>query len=138
MAAAFPRATRAYLDKHAQLRGLERREAVRAQGVLRFETDSAAQTDLSIPAGTVCVTAKQVRFETLEDVVLQAGDCGLWCVQAVAGERGQRGGRDHPGHGSGPGRREPVHQPRSLYRRAGGGDGRGAAGAGAGDLPENA
>ena len=60
------------------------------------------------------------------------------CAGGGAGERGQRGGRDHPGHGSGPSRREPVHQPRSLCRRAGGGDGRGAAGAGAGDLPENA
>ena len=58
----FPQSAHgAYLDKHAQLRGLERREAVRAQGVLRFETDSAAQTDLSIPAGTVCMTAEQVR-----------------------------------------------------------------------------
>lgn len=62
-----------FLDKHAQLRGLERRAAVAAEGVLRFETDSAAQTDLSIPAGTVCMTAALVRFETTEDGVLAAG-----------------------------------------------------------------
>ena len=87
----FPQSAHgAYLDKHAQLRGLERREAVRAQGVLRFETDSAAQTDLSIPAGTVCMTAEQVRFETLEDVVLQAGETAAQ-VRAQAVEPGSAG-----------------------------------------------
>ena len=48
-----------YLDKHAQLRGLERRDAVAAVGVLRFSVPSAPDTDLSIPAGTVCLTAAQ-------------------------------------------------------------------------------
>ena len=87
----FPQSAHgAYLDKHAQLRGLERREAVRAQGVLRFETDSAAQTDLSIPAGTVCMTAEQVRFETLEDVVLQAGETAAQ-VRAQAVKPGSAG-----------------------------------------------
>ena len=61
------------LDKHAQLRGLERRAAVAARGVLRFERDTAAETDLSIPAGTVCLTAGQIRFETEDAAVLQAG-----------------------------------------------------------------
>ena len=31
-----------FLDRHAQLRGVERRAAAAAQGVLRFERDSAA------------------------------------------------------------------------------------------------
>lgn len=62
-----------YLDKHAQLRGLERRAAVAAEGVLRFETDQAAGTDLTIPVGTVCMTAGLVRFETTAEAVLQAG-----------------------------------------------------------------
>ncbi len=61
-----------FLDRHAQLRGLERREAVAARGVLRFERDSTAAADLTIPAGTVCLTAGQVRFETEEDAVLGA------------------------------------------------------------------
>ena len=62
-----------FLDRHAQLRGVERRAAAAAQGVLRFERDSAAETDLLIGAGTVCLTAAQVRFETVEDAVLPAG-----------------------------------------------------------------
>lgn len=63
-----------YLDKHAQLRGLERRAAVAAEGILRFETDQAPSTDLAIPAGTVCMTAGLVRFETTQEAVLQAGE----------------------------------------------------------------
>ena len=66
-----------YLDRHAQLRGLERRAAVAAEGVLRFSVPSAPDTDLSIPEGTVCMTAAQVRFETLEAGVLQAGDTSV-------------------------------------------------------------
>lgn len=40
-----------YLDKHAQLRGLERRAATAAVGVLSFETDHPPEADLSIPRG---------------------------------------------------------------------------------------
>lgn len=61
------------LDMHAQLRGLERREATAAEGVLRFTVDAAADQDREIPSGTVCMTAGLVRFETVEDGVLQAG-----------------------------------------------------------------
>ena len=59
------------LDRHAALRGLERREAAKAEGSIQFSVDTASATDRPIPAGTVCMTAEQVRFETLEDVVLQ-------------------------------------------------------------------
>ena len=61
------------LDMHAQLRGLERRAATAAEGVLRFTVDTAADQDREIPSGTVCMTAGLVRFETVEDGVLQAG-----------------------------------------------------------------
>ena len=40
-----------YLERHAALRGLERREAVRAEGVIRFCVDAASAADLSVPAG---------------------------------------------------------------------------------------
>lgn len=66
-----------YLERHAALRGLERREAVRAEGVIRFCVDAASAADLSVPAGTVCATAGMVRFETLEDVVLPAGETSV-------------------------------------------------------------
>lgn len=62
-----------YLDQHAFLRGLERKEAAQAVGVIRFHVDQAGSTDLTIPAGTVCMTAGLVRFETTEAAVLRSG-----------------------------------------------------------------
>ena len=79
-----------YLDRHAQLRGLERRAGTAAEGVIRFETDSAPQTDLSIPAGTVCMTAGLVRFHTTAQGSIAAGD--TWTeVPAQALEPGTAG-----------------------------------------------
>ena len=79
-----------YLDKHAQLRGLERRAATAAVGVLSFETDHPPEADLSIPEGTVCMTAAQVRFETTETGVLKAGQTSAQ-VRARAVEPGAAG-----------------------------------------------
>ena len=79
-----------YLDKHAQLRGLERRAATAAVGVLSFETDHPPEADLSIPEGTVCMTAAQVRFETLEAGTLQAGSTYV-DIRAQAVEPGAAG-----------------------------------------------
>lgn len=62
-----------FLDKHARLRGLSRRGAARAEGMLRFFVERAGSADLSIAAGTVCMTAAQERFETVEDAALPAG-----------------------------------------------------------------
>ena len=78
------------LDHHAQMRSLERKKATRAAGVVRFCAQIAAETVRSIPAGTVCMTAGLVRFETAQDAVLAAGE--MWVdvpVQAV--EPGQAG-----------------------------------------------
>ncbi len=70
----FPQtAVEDYLDLHAQLRGLTRREATAAEGVIRFEIDAAADADLVIDAGTVCMTAAGVRFETTEEGTLASG-----------------------------------------------------------------
>lgn len=62
-----------YLDRHAALRGLERRSAGKAQGVIRFSVAAPTGADLTIPAGTVCATAGLTRFETLQEVILPAG-----------------------------------------------------------------
>ena len=79
-----------YLDRHAQLRGLERKEASRAEGLARFSVDEAAGTDIAIEAGTVCMTAGQVRFETVEYGVIPAGQ--LWAdIPARAVEPGVSG-----------------------------------------------
>ena len=78
------------LDLHAQVRALERKQATRAQGTVRFFAEPDAQTNRVIPAGTVCMTAGLVRFETEEDGVLPAGaDHADLSVQAV--EAGQAG-----------------------------------------------
>ena len=70
----FPQSAQGeYLDLHAALRGVERRQAVQAQGVIRFLSDTPATADWTISAGTVCMTAGLVRFETIEDGVLSAG-----------------------------------------------------------------
>ena len=63
-----------YLERHAALRGLERRKATAAEGLIRFSVDSPVGTDLPIAKGTVCATADLRRFETVEQAVLKAGD----------------------------------------------------------------
>lgn len=63
-----------YLDHHAQLRALERKTAVCAQGVVRFFGDSGSTMDREIPAGTVCMTPGLVRFITTQSGVLAAGE----------------------------------------------------------------
>ncbi len=71
---AFPQTAEGeYLDFHAQLRSLERKPALPAQGTVRFTAGEAAQEDRSIPKGTVCMTAGLVRFETTREAVLPAG-----------------------------------------------------------------
>jgi len=71
---AFPQTAEGeWLDRHAQLRGLARKQAVAARGVVRFQAGEAAQTARVIPVGTVCMTAGLVRFETTEERELPAG-----------------------------------------------------------------
>ena len=71
---AFPQtADGVYLDRHAQLRGLQRKTASAAQGVVRFYSEEPWDQPRSIPAGTVCLTAGLVRFETTEDATLPSG-----------------------------------------------------------------
>lgn len=71
---AFPQTAEGeYLDRHAQLRGLERKQAVAAQGTVRFAAGEASSEARSIPEGTVCMTAGLVRFETVQPGVLEAG-----------------------------------------------------------------
>jgi len=81
------------LDKHAFLRGLERQEGLRAEGVLRFSVNTAHATDVPIPAGTVCLTAGLTAFETVQDGRIPAG--AVWTqVPARAVEPGPAGNVD--------------------------------------------
>lgn len=71
---AFPQtAERDYLDRHAKLRGLERKPAVAAEGVVRFTAGETTQTARNIPQGMVCMTAGLIRFETKAPATVDAG-----------------------------------------------------------------
>ena len=71
---AFPQTAESdYLDLHAQLRGLSRKQATQAQGVIRF-TAQSSETPRTIAKGTVCLTADMVRFETTDDGVIDPGE----------------------------------------------------------------
>lgn len=75
---AFPQTAEGeYLDYHAQLRGLERKPAVAAQGIVRFTAGEVSAASRDIPQGTVCMTVGLVRFETTQPAVLAAGE---WTV----------------------------------------------------------
>lgn len=71
---AFPQTAESdYLDLHAQLRGLTRKQATQAQGSIRF-TAQSSDSPRTIPKGTVCLTSDMVRFETTAEGVLTAGE----------------------------------------------------------------
>lgn len=79
-----------WLDRHATLRGLERRGAVPAEGSIRFSVTTPTVTDLTIPKGTVCATAGSTRFETTQAATLTAGETSV-LVPARAVEPGEAG-----------------------------------------------
>lgn len=81
------------LDKHAQLRGVARREALRAAGTVRFYVDQAREGDVEIPAGTVCMTAEGVRFTTDRAGRVPAGEL-YGEVPVTAAEAGAAGNAD--------------------------------------------
>lgn len=87
----FPQtATGAYLDKHAQMRFLSRKEAEKAKGNLTFYLSEAQNKMVCIPAGTVVTDASLIRFVTLKEGHILPGD--LSCtVQAQAEEAGVHG-----------------------------------------------
>ena len=64
-----------YLDRHAQSRGLRRKEALKAKGTVLMYADEAHISEVTIPAGTIVadsVTLK--RFETDETAVIAVGE----------------------------------------------------------------
>lgn len=78
------------LDDHGAMRNLSRRGSAKAGGSITFSVSSAAANALTVPAGTVCLTAGGVRFITLEEGVIAAGE--LSCtVAAEAVESGAAG-----------------------------------------------
>lgn len=78
------------LEAHAQMRGLERRAAVSAQGYISFFVAAPAAEDRTIPQGTRCITDGLREFETLRDGVLYAGEteCTVPAAATLAGAAG--------------------------------------------------
>ena len=62
-----------YLDYHGVMRGLKRTPETKAAGTIRFTVAAAPAVDQIISAGTVCMTAEEVRFQTTKSVTLAAG-----------------------------------------------------------------
>ena len=79
-----------YLDGHALIRGITRRAATKAAGTLRFSVASPSAVELTIAAGTACMTEGEVRFQTTADGVLPAGELSV-DVPAEAVESGAVG-----------------------------------------------
>ena len=83
------------LDKHAQLRGITRRQAVPATGMVRFYLDEAKETDTEIPLDTICMTASGVRYVTTQTGTVQAGaqyaDVPVRAVEAGADGNAMQG-----------------------------------------------
>ena len=74
----FPQTAQgAYLDGHALMRGITRRAATKAVGTLRFTVTAPASMELTISAGTACMTAGEARFQTTADAVLKAGELSV-------------------------------------------------------------
>lgn len=72
----FPQtATGEYLERHAALRGITRKTASRATGLLTFSLAEALDKNVVVPAGTVCsVYGKPfIQFATDDSVEIEAG-----------------------------------------------------------------
>ena len=66
-----------YLDRHGAMRGVARIPAAKAVGTLRFSVELPPVSDMTIPKGTVCMTAGEVRFQTTATVVLPVGQTAV-------------------------------------------------------------
>ena len=64
-----------YLDYHAQMRGLERKKAVKAVGSVQFSLSEPATEKIDIPANTVVSTGGEhpISFETTEYAYIDVG-----------------------------------------------------------------
>ena len=80
-----------YLDSHAQQRGLYRKDAEKAIGVVTFSTEEAAVSDIVIEEGTVVSTAQEepLQFVTKYAATIKAGSNSA-VVQAQAASAGRK------------------------------------------------
>ena len=87
----FPQtATGEYLERHAQMRGIERDTAAKAHGSLRFEITAARSRDVYIQKGVRCMTSSGVEYVTCADAFIRAGQlcCDVPAEAVCAGKMG--------------------------------------------------
>lgn len=74
-----------YLDKLAELRGLERKKAEKASGEIVFFLNDVAETDINFDKGIICSVRERpyLQFVTTEDGVISAGS-RYACAKAEA------------------------------------------------------
>lgn len=72
-------ATGTYLERHAAIRGIERKQASAAAGTVTFSADGAAAQDVEIPEGTMCTSSlgNGIVYATTEAVVLPQGQTSV-------------------------------------------------------------
>lgn len=87
----FPQtATGMWLDYHGQIRGLTRNGALYAEGEIQFTIPKAQDKAVTIPLGTVCMSASGMRFETIEEGAIPAGST-TYLIRARAMTAGRMG-----------------------------------------------
>lgn len=77
---AFPQtANGEYLDKHAQLRNTERKSESKARVVLRFSIPEPRDSEVLIPAGTICACWDKpyIQFATVSPATINVGSTGV-------------------------------------------------------------
>lgn len=88
---AFPQSAEGeYLNRHAAVRGLERREGTRAAGWISFEIDQALTHRVVVPEGTVCLSLGGLEFLTTQEAGIEAGETSCESF-AMAREEGSAG-----------------------------------------------
>lgn len=90
---AFPQTAQGeYLDYHAQMRGLHRKDAVKSVGSVRFSIPEASEVNIEIPQGTIISTSGEtpISFQTMEYTCINAGDTSV-DVNAEAVDGGVNG-----------------------------------------------
>lgn len=79
-----------YLDRHCALRGLERKSAVKATGEICFTVREAADREIEIPLGTVCINSAGVGYVTTAKGTIGKGET-MCTVAAEAVDAGKNG-----------------------------------------------
>ncbi len=96
--AAFPQTAQGEaLSAHGEMRGIGRMPASFARGEITFSRYLPLETDLSIPAGTVCAIPGDApqEYETTEDATLKAGELNVTAPAKAV--KGGRAGNCSPG-----------------------------------------